>query len=219
MTLLGDSERESRDERHGRVTAVVLAAGEGRRFGPVTKQLADLDGRPLIAHGVAAAVDGGADRVVVVVGHDGDAVAAAARAACPDVEVVVNPDHGAGQSTSFVAGIEAVAASDDAVAVVLLADQPRVRAASVRSVAAAVLAGAPAARAMYADGPGHPVAFDRTTFDRLVEVTGDRGAREILGELDVVPVLVAGAVPADVDDPTDLDRLRREPSGTSERED
>lgn len=208
MTLLDDPD-EPRGEGPRTVAAVVLAAGSGQRFGAATKQLALLDGWPLVAHVVTTAIDARVDRVVVVVGHAADEVAEAATRAHAGVEVVVNPDHAAGQAGSLVAGIRAVAAHDDAVAVVLLADQPRVRAATVRAVVAAVRDGATAARARYADGPGHPVAFSRAVFTRLTgEVTGDAGARHLLAELGVVAVPAEGTIPVDVDEPADLDLLR-----------
>ena len=195
------------------VVAVVLAAGRGRRFGAGTKQLADLDGRPLVAHAVDTALAAGADRVIVVVGHDGDAVAAAAREAAgdSDIEVVVNPDHAAGQGTSVAAAARAVAAGaslPDAL-VVLLADQPQVRPEAVRAVGAAVTTGAAAARASYADRASHPVAFAPGILDRLTALTGDDGARQLFDELDVVHVLVGGLAPPDVDTPDDLAELRR----------
>jgi len=209
VTVLGRSEDETRATPSAAVVALVLAAGRGERFTGGTKQLAAVAGRPLVAHAVATARAGGVDRVVVVVGHDGDAVAAAARLEDAEAEIVTNPDHARGQSTSLAAGIRAVAHDERArVAVVLLADQPGVGAEPVRAVAAAVRSGAPAARASYADLPGHPIAFARDLFDRLTDIEGDTGARHLLAELDLAHVLVAGAAPLDVDTVEDLATVR-----------
>jgi molybdenum cofactor cytidylyltransferase len=197
------------------VVAVVLAAGTGSRFGG-TKPVADLEGRPLVAHVVAAAVAAGVDAVHVVVGHDGGAVAAAARDAA-DVEVVDNPAYAAGQATSLRAGLASAEAADADVAVVLLADEPDVTPDAIAAVTAAIAIGGDAgdvgpvaARARYDDAPGHPVAFARSVFSRLRdEVGGDRGARDVLAGLDVVDVPVAGRRPRDLDRPEDLERRRR----------
>lgn len=197
------------------VVAVVLAAGSATRFG-ATKQLAELDGRPLVAHAVGIARAAGIDRVLLVVGHDADDVVHAAG----DVEVVPNPDHRDGQATSVAAGLRAASRHADAhVAVVLLADQPGVDPGAVRTVVAAL--GEPvtpdgagrhdAARVRYTDGPGHPVAFARHAWERVcAAVTGDAGARTLFHELDTVPVEVDGPAPRDVDAPTDLAALRAE---------
>jgi CTP:molybdopterin cytidylyltransferase MocA len=207
--VLGRSDREGRAAPSRSDVALVLAAGRGERFAGGTKQLAPLAGRPLVAHAVATARAAGVGRVVVVVGHDGDAVAAAVRSEDPDAEIVTNPDHAQGQSTSLTAGIRAVARDERArLVVVLLADQPGVGPEPVRAVAAAVRDGAPAARASYADAPGHPVAFSREVFARITEVQGDHGARHLLDDLDVAHVLVAGTVPRDIDTVEDLEQVR-----------
>ena len=187
-----------------RVAALVLAAGSASRFGD-TKQLARLEGRPLVAHVVARARAAGLAPVVVVVGHEADAVAAAVE---DGAEVVVNPDHEQGQSTSLRAGVEALESGDADAMVVLLADEPRVSPAAVRAVVAALASGAEVARAVYEDRPGHPVGFARSVWPDLLAAKGDRGARRVLGGLDVVPVRVAGAAPTDVDTPRDLEELR-----------
>ena len=207
--VLGQPDDERRAPPGRAVVALVLAAGRGRRFTGGTKQLATVGGRPLVAHAVATARAAGVDRVVVVGGHDGDAVAGAVRIEDDDAEIVSNPEHAAGQSTSLAVGIRAVARDDRArVAVVLLADQPGVGTEAVRAVAAAVRDGASAARASYVDGPGHPIAFSHEVFDRLTAVEGDAGARHLLDHLDLAHVLVAGRVPMDIDTVDDLERVR-----------
>jgi molybdenum cofactor cytidylyltransferase len=181
---------------------VVLAAGQGRRFG-ATKQVAEVDGLPLVAHAVRVAHAAGIGRVLVVVGHDAGSVAAAAGRGGP-VEVVVNPDHAAGQSTSLRAGLAAASDGDAAVAVLLLADQPGLDPTVVRAVVAAVQGDVEAARASYDDAAGHPVAFARRVWPRVAGVTGDRGARDLLADLAVVEVAVGGVAPRDVDRPDEL---------------
>lgn len=188
--------------REPQVAAVVLAAGRASRYG-ATKQLAELDGRPLVRHAVDVARDAGLAPVVVVVGHD----AAAVRAVLPeDVEVVDNPDFAHGQASSLRAGVAAVTASGADALVVLLADQPGITAEAVRAVVAAHADGAPVARAAYDDRPGHPVLFDRSVWSALAHLTGDVGARDLLRELAVTDVPVPGRCPADVDRPEDLSR-------------
>src|SRR3954454_2922974 len=71
--------------------ALILAAGSGRRLNHGRpKCLADLGGRPLIDHQLQALTWAGVKRVVVVAGHQADAVREALPAGTP---VVVNPDY------------------------------------------------------------------------------------------------------------------------------
>lgn len=182
------------------VAGLVLAAGRADRFG-ATKQLVELDGRPLVRHAVDAARDAGLDPVLVVVGHD----AARVRQALPDgVEAVDNPAFAEGQATSLQAGVAAATRTDAGALVVLLADQPGVSPDAVRAVVAAHGAGHLVARASYDDRPGHPVLFDRSVWPALAELTGDVGARELLDRLAVTEVDVPGPCPPDVDRPDDL---------------
>ena len=55
---------------------LILAAGAGTRFGEQTKQLADLRGEPLLQHARRHDERGALERVVVVLGHDADAIRA-----------------------------------------------------------------------------------------------------------------------------------------------
>ena len=72
---LGDLGRDRRvrpaavREARGVISALILAAGQGKRFGG-TKQLELVRGKPLAQHAVDAASEAGVDEVVVVLGHD-----------------------------------------------------------------------------------------------------------------------------------------------------
>lgn len=192
-----------------RVAAVVLAAGRASRYG-ATKQLVEVDGRPLVRHAVDTAVAAGCAPVLVVVGHDAERV----RAVLPaGAQAVDNPAHAEGQASSLRAGVAAASRTQADALVVLLADQPGVQADVVRQVIAAYAQGHPVVRARYTDRSGHPVLFDRSVWAALGEVAGDVGAREVLGRLRVTEVEVATPCPPDVDRPDDLPRGRDASAG------
>jgi CTP:molybdopterin cytidylyltransferase MocA len=113
------------------ISALVLGAGEGKRFGG-TKQLEIVRGKPLIQHAVDAASGAGVGEIVVVLGHD----ALAVRDALDLPEggrFVLNERYSQGQSTSLAAGLRALDPSSEA-AVVLLADQPGIESRHVASL-------------------------------------------------------------------------------------
>jgi CTP:molybdopterin cytidylyltransferase MocA len=177
---------------------LVLAAGEGRRFGG-PKQLAPLDGRPLIEHALAALA--GLDRVVVVLGaYAGDVRRGADLGAA---EVVVCDDWAEGMSASLRAGLAALRAEDEVV--IVLADQPFITAAVVERVRAVR---GPAARAVYGGEPGHPVVVRAPLLERAGELRGDAGFRELLGEAAAVDCSEL-ADPRDIDTRDDLEVVRR----------
>lgn len=202
-------------------TAVVLAAGLSQRFGS-DKTLAVVDGSPMATLVVSAAVEAGADHVIVVVNNAAATVADVVRDVAPHkVIIAVNPASRKGQSTSLAVGLTTATGLPADVAVVLLADQPDVTPSAIAAVADAVNRkgdGAPVvARARHHDGASHPVAFHRRVWSRVAaQVSGDEGARRLLATLGVVDVHVAGPRPIDIDRPEDLgDRFANGTSGAA----
>ncbi|CAB4941375.1 unannotated protein [freshwater metagenome] len=200
-----------------RPTAVVLAAGSGRRFGSA-KQLALLEGIPLVRHAVdAVAQIELVERVLVVAGahvQETRAALAGTRA-----EVVACADHAQGISASLRCGVAAAAGAPWVL--ITLADEPLLPAAAVRAVAQAALAaphGTEAVRATWDGRPGHPVALAASLTPAIEALRGDDGARAILQGQRVLEVECGhlGAV-TDVDAPADLEYLGRpgSPAGPS----
>jgi molybdenum cofactor cytidylyltransferase len=186
------------------ISGIVLAAGEGSRFGG-TKQLAEHHGVPLVVHAIDALRDAGVDEILVVTGHDAEAVESALPA---DARAVRNPDHRAGQATSLAAALHEIAGESEA-AIILLADQPGVRADDV----AALIAGFRSTRARivrlrYTDGPG-PALLSREIYGEAGHLTGDVGARVLMASHPgwVHEVAVGRRSPVDVDTGDDLGRL------------
>ena len=186
------------------IGALVLAAGEGSRFGG-PKQLAELDGRPLVEHvlGTAAAVPA-LERVVLVLGARAEEVRS--RIDLHGAEVAVCESWAEGQAESLKTGLRAIEDLD--AAVILLGDQPGITPAAIEAVLAH-FDGTRPLRAVYDGSPGHPVLLTRELMRRSMELTGDAGARELLEDARALRVEVGHLCrPVDVDTPADLDLLR-----------
>jgi molybdenum cofactor cytidylyltransferase len=185
------------------IGGLVLAAGAATRFGS-QKQLATLDGMPLLEHSLRAITAAPVGRVVVMLGAGADEIAA--RVDLHGAEPIVCPRWEEGQSASLACGLAELAACE--AVVVTLGDQPRLAPDAVRRVIAS-RDGAPAVRATYGGRPGHPVLLERELFAPLRNVSGDHGARNVLMSVQVVDVpcddLGGGE---DVDTPAELDALR-----------
>ncbi|MDA0165035.1 nucleotidyltransferase family protein [Solirubrobacter ginsenosidimutans] len=189
---------------------LILAAGAGTRFGEQTKQLADLRGKPLLQHAVDT-MNAALERVVVVLGHDADAIRAAIDFG--DAAVVICEQWAQGQGYSLRAGV-AVLADADAIAITL-GDQPFITP-EVITGALVQLEGYDAVRALYDGAPGHPVVLSRTVMDAVPELGGDAGARELLARFNVHRWEAGGLASAvDVDTPDELARLDQRPSGAA----
>ena len=117
-----------------RVDGVLLAAGAGRRAGGPKGLRRDGSGEAWVRRSAEVLLDGGCDRVLVVVGAAGDEVAALLAdrdRARSRVEVVRSEDWACGMSASLTAGLRAVTAD---AALVHLVDLPDVGADVVRRV-------------------------------------------------------------------------------------
>lgn len=186
------------------VTGLVLGAGGSKRLGR-PKQLLPYGGRPLLEHTLATARACNFNQLVVPIG--GAAAEVREHVDLSGAEVVVNYAYGSGCSSSIAAALSAVDPRCE-VLVLMLGDQPGVTPATVQIL----LDGrgdAPLAVCRYDDGRGHPLAFDRSVFERLADLHGDKGVWKLLDERagDVVEVPVAGPIPLDVDTPEDYEAV------------
>ena len=179
--------------------ALILAAGAGSRFGTDPKLLADLDGRPVLEHVVAAALAAQRiDRVLVVLGAHAEEIRR--RVDLGAADVVTCAGWEAGQAASLRCGLEALAGA--AKVVVLLGDQPLITPQVID-----LLAGEPAGtRAVYEGVPGHPVVLGPELVAQARTLEGDRGLRDGVSWRHVEVGRMASG--RDVDTPADLEAVR-----------
>jgi len=185
------------------IAGCVLAAGAASRFGSA-KQLAELDGKPLLEHVLLTMSDAGLDRVVVVLGAEAEQVLEAVD--LHGAEPVVCERWADGQSASLACGLGAVQEAE--AVVIVLGDQPDISATAVGRVLDA-RSHTGAVRATYGGQPGHPVVLERSQIPALRDVTGDVGARNVImrGLREVACDDLGGG--QDVDTPDQLAGLRR----------
>jgi nicotine blue oxidoreductase len=161
-----------------RVGALVLAAGAGRRYreaGGGIKQLAPVDGRPLVERALRVMEAVPFDDRVVVLGYAADEVAAAVDVG--GFRPVVHEGWVAGMASSLRAGLAALEGCDSAV--IVLGDALGIDARAVARVAEAVRAGEGTfVAARYGAGWSHPVGLARPRWDELPS-TGEQGARAL----------------------------------------
>lgn len=119
---------------------LVLAAGEGRRFGG-PKAVVRVGGERLVDRAVRLLADGGCVPVLVVDG--------AVRLTVRRARVVHNPDWGTGMGSSLRAGLRALRDEPAGAVVVVLVDQPWLGPGAVHRLRAARAGGAFVAVATY----------------------------------------------------------------------
>jgi CTP:molybdopterin cytidylyltransferase MocA len=206
------------------VAGVLLAAGEGSRFGQ-PKALVKLNGQTLAERGANILRAGGARPILVVTG--------AIPIELGETHTVYNPEWHTGMGSSLRAALRALSGTgtgastgtstgastgtgaglgrDVGAVVVALADQPLIGAEAVARLIAAYRDGASVAVAAYGGRPRNPVLLAREHWAEVgAMATGDQGARAFLrARPDLVTLVECGDTgrPDDIDTPADLARI------------
>jgi molybdenum cofactor cytidylyltransferase len=186
----------------GSVAAIFLAAGLSRRFGPDDKLVVPIGQRPLAGCGAAALaglpfagrfaiVRSGAEELEGLLTRQGFAV-------------VRNDSPELGLSHSIRLGVQAATGSSGVL--IALADMPLIPATHFRSLVDALSEDCPIVATRGPHGPMVPAAFAATCLDALTGLTGEAGARALLGGAAIVEI--APDLLLDVDHPEQLARIR-----------
>jgi molybdenum cofactor cytidylyltransferase len=180
-------------------------------MGEENKLLLEIDGRPMVTHAIDAMLASKVDHVLVVTGHEADAV----RQAIGErpVTFVHNPAYADGLSTSLSAGLDALPRDVGGV-LVGLGDMPRIGAADIdRLVAAFNPAEGRAICVPTVKGKrGNPVLFSVEFLGEMRGIEGDVGARHLIGahhERVVEVEMADDAALIDVDTKEALEALSR----------
>jgi molybdenum cofactor cytidylyltransferase len=164
------------------IAAVVLGAGRSRRMAPHNKLLVtDKAGKPMIARVIDNVLSSNARPILVVTGHQAEQVEHALGGR--PVRYVHAQDYAEGLSASLKAGIAAVP-PECAAALVCLGDMPLVtgrmidRLLSKYSPEEGRLIVLPTFRGKQ----GNPMLWDRRYFAEILAISGDSGARFLVGK-------------------------------------
>lgn len=161
------------------VAAVILAAGSSKRMGNVNKLLALWQGKALVRHVVETAKNSIVEEVIVVTGHQSDAIELALEGL--DVRFVHNPDYKEGMASSLKSGIRSVGKNQTGIAV-LLADMPQLKGETLNQIVTGFLQadGRSICIPICGSRQGNPVIWPKEFFPEILTLSGDKGARELI---------------------------------------
>lgn len=186
----------------------IMASGMGTRFGS-NKLIAELGGRPVVAHvmdtAIEASVDTGTDLVVLTRWDEVAALAAGKGIAC------IRHSYTA-KSDVIRLGITHAESSGWRSCMFMLGDQPLLTPASVKRLYDVYTEFGSNGKVfrLGADGkPGSPVIFSRCHYDALKTLTGEQGGMSLFGPEETVIVPPGGAYEMiDIDTRDELGHVR-----------
>jgi molybdenum cofactor cytidylyltransferase len=164
------------------IAAVVLAAGRSRRMAPHNKLLVtDKTGKSMIARVVDNVLSSKARPILVVTGHQAEQVEKALGGR--PVRYVHAADYADGLAASLKTGIAAVP-PECAAALVCLGDMPLVTGRMIDRLLSAYDPdeGRLIVLPTFHGKQGNPMLWDRRFFPEILQITGDSGARFLLGK-------------------------------------
>jgi molybdenum cofactor cytidylyltransferase len=179
----GNTPPPAQAPRRGRqVAALVLAAGRSRRMAPLNKLLvADDNGTPMVARVVDNALASRARPVVVVTGYEHERVeqALAGRA----VLFAHAEDYAEGLSASLKAGLAALPPDIEGV-VICLGDMPLVAGPMIDRLIATFdpEEGRAIVMPTFRGKQGNPMLWSKEFLPEMMSISGDIGARHLVGK-------------------------------------
>lgn len=184
--------------------AVVLAAGASTRLGR-PKQMVRVDGETLVERAVRIAREAGAETVFVVLGANYQPIFEVLQPYQPELRVLLNQRWAEGMGTSIALAAAVAERHNVDDLLVLTCDQISVTPQHLRELVKAshrehVVA------STYRDRRGVPALFPEFSFHALQQLSGDRGARDLLQHEDVLQLPLPGGE-IDIDTPEDLEQL------------
>jgi molybdenum cofactor cytidylyltransferase len=187
------------------ISAIVLAAGESKRMGQ-TKQLLDLEGKPILQWVLDNLCRSQVDEVILVLGHEADRILQTVDT--HRVKVVINKNYREGMITSIEQGLMNLNDKVEAFFIVL-ADQPGVSPEVFDRLITEFRRVIPQKNIVlptFRGRRGNPALFSTKYRKEASRIKGDVGLRQILQEHpeDILAVeMDTDAILQDIDTPDD----------------
>ncbi|MBV8570928.1 MAG: NTP transferase domain-containing protein [Acidobacteriaceae bacterium] len=160
------------------ISAIVLAAGSSSRMGSI-KPLVHVGGQAMLARVLGTIRESRVDEIIVVLGYSATLIQE--RISLDGVKVVFNESYQEGMATSIRLGLANVSEDAEA-ALIILADQPFIRASTIDILIEEYQRNKPEiVIPVYNGFRGNPVLLDRSVFGEVAALSGDIGCRAIFG--------------------------------------
>ncbi|WP_245829946.1 nucleotidyltransferase family protein [Thalassospira alkalitolerans] len=187
-----------------KIAGLILAAGESTRFGG-RKQLAKIDGKPMLGHAIDQLSPIFGDDLFVVLGAFRDEITSIIG---DQAKIIANDNWQFGMGSSIACGIAGICANGTYDGVMIaLGDQVGLQGRDYKKLISA-FNGSHIIASRYNEMNGVPAAFPATCFPELAMLGSHRGAQQLLnsGSHDISAIAMPNAA-LDIDTRDDLKQL------------
>lgn len=189
---------------------IVLAAGEGKRFGQFPKQLLEFRGKTLLQNAVENALSLSIDKVCVVLGANAKRL----KSEIEDlpIEIVINENWADGMASSLQKGLRKLLEIEPKLVAVCvtLCDQPLIDSRIINQLVADFQnENSLIVASEYAETIGVPAVFSCEIFDELLNLKSSEGAKKvILKHFETIKKISVPQAAFDIDSQEDFENLQ-----------
>lgn len=164
------------------VSGILLAAGLSSRMGQKNKLLLPFKGHSLFVNVLNALLDSDLDELIVVLGHDYQAMIPHLKDR--RIKIAINEKYKLGQTSSIIAGVQLVDPETDAY-MICLSDMPYLKTNHINKLLDyynAILESKAILRPMKDKIPGNPIIFSKFYYSEIMNCKASNGCRKVVEE-------------------------------------
>ena len=176
--LLKTTNKHKSNIKKYNISNIILAAGQSKRMKEKNKLLINIDNKKMIESIVNSAIKSNASNNIIVLGHQNKKIE---KYISKDITIIINEEYKKGLSTSLKKGVSALPEECDA-AIIILGDMPKITSDLINSL----IKNFDPKNNKYIAAPtyngkrGNPILVGRKYFPDILNLKGDKGAKNIL---------------------------------------
>ena len=159
------------------VSAILLAAGQSKRMGGKNKLTKEIQGSPLIKHTVKNILFSSIDELIIVLGYQKEIIEKLIDTN-EKIKLVFNKDFESGMASSIKTGLDNLSEKTEAF-FICLGDMPMVNH-NIYNQLIKSKNNKEIIVPTYKGQQGNPVLFDKSMKEKVIDISGDAGAKKIL---------------------------------------
>ena len=190
-----------------KLSILILAAGNSSRLGS-PKQLIKFEGKTLIER-IAETALSISEEVLIVLGGNSELISPKLERFENTISTIFNPDWQEGMGKSIRLGVDELAHKSDLI-LILLSDQPFISKVLLQNMLQTYANSQnPIVACVYKNTLGVPILFDKSMFQELLKLSGDKGAKSFLHLYeDKISMIDFPAGIIDIDTTEDVEKLK-----------